>query len=232
MKKPKYRAGVPRQEIRTKIERELPEIERQVEDLTGKRTKIDTQVKEFEQKISEITPFAGIPIDLELFRGYSEFDVFSGFVAHEVNLSVPNEMYFVKGKDKNFVIVITPKKHRGEAERVLQEAGYQSVVIPEESGSPQSRIDYYSSRISALKKEEDEINQKIGELKHQQTDFLVACEEILKVEVEQTEAPLRFATTNETFVAEGWVPSDAYCYDNPGSRKSNRGKNFRYRTSR
>ena len=36
--------------------------------------------------------------------------------------------------------------------------------------------------------------------------FLVACEEILKVKVEKTEAPLRFATTNETFVAEGWVP--------------------------
>ena len=37
-------------------------------------------------------------------------------------------------------------------------------------------------------------------------DFLVACEEFLKAEVEQTEAPLRFATTKETFVAEGWVP--------------------------
>ncbi len=196
-------------EIRTKIEQELPEIERQVEELTGKRSKIDAQVKEFEQKISEITPFAGIPIDLELYRGYQGFDVFSGFVAHEIKLSVPNEMHFVKGKDKNFVIVITPKKDRSETERVLQEAGFQSVAIPEESGNPQSRVEYYSSRISALKKEEEDINRKIGELKNQQTDFLVACEEILKVDVEQTEAPLRFATTNETFVAEGWVPSDS-----------------------
>ncbi len=195
-------------DIRTKIEQELPEIERQVEELTGKRSKIEVQVKEFEQKISEITPFAGIPIDLELYRGYQGFDVFSGFVAHEIKLSVPNEMHFVKGKDKNFVIVITPKKHCSETEGVLQEAGFQSVAIPEESGSPQSRIEYYSSRISALKIEKEETNRKIGELKSQQTDFLVACEEILKVEVEQTEAPLRFATTNETFVAEGWVPSD------------------------
>ena len=37
--------------------------------------------------------------------------------------------------------------------------------------------------------------------------FLVACEEFLMTEVEQTEAPLRFATTKQTFVAEGWVPT-------------------------
>jgi V/A-type H+-transporting ATPase subunit I len=213
-------------EIRTKIERELPEIERQVEDLTGKRVKNEAQVKEFEQKISDITPFAGIPIDLELYRGYSEFDVFAGFATHEVKLSVPNEMHLVKGKDKNFVIVITHKKHRSEAERVLQEAGYQSVVIPDESGNPRSRIDYYTTRISALKKEQDEINQKIDAMKQQQTDFLVACEEILKVDVEQTEAPLRFATTNETFVAEGWVPSASTAEITRALEKATAGKIF------
>ena len=189
------------------IERELPAIEQEVEDLTGKRSKLDTKVKEFEQKIAEIIPFVGIPGDLDLYRGYSEFVVFAGYVAKEVSISVPHEMFFAKGKDKNFMVVIVPVGQRNMVEGVLQEAGYQAVPIPEESGVPQERITFYTQQIALMKKEIEEINQKLDAIKEKHAGFLVACEEILKVQVEKTEAPLRFATTNETFVAEGWVPS-------------------------
>ena len=35
---------------------------------------------------------------------------------------------------------------------------------------------------------------------------MVACDELLTADVERAEAPLRFATTEETFITEGWVP--------------------------
>ena len=94
-------------------------------------------------------------------------------------------------------------------EGALQEAGYQAVPIPEESGVPQERITFYTQQITLMKKEIEEINRKLDAIKEKHAGFLVACEEILKVQVEKTEAPLRFATTNETFVAEGWVPSES-----------------------
>jgi V/A-type H+-transporting ATPase subunit I len=189
------------------IERELPAIEQEVEELTGKRSKLDTKVKEYEQKIAEISPFVGIPGDLDLYRGYSNFVVFAGYVAKEVSISVPHEMFFAKGKGKNFMVVIVPAEKRIVVEGVLQEAGYQAVPIPEESGNPQDRINFYNEQIALLKQETVEINRKLDAIKEKHAGFLVACEEILKVQVEKTEAPLRFATTNETFVAEGWVPS-------------------------
>ena len=92
-------------------------------------------------------------------------------------------------------------------EGALQESGYQAVTIPDESGDPQERISFYSSQITLFKKEIEEVNQKLDAIKVKHASFLVACEEILKVQVAQTEAPLRFATTSETFVAEGWVPT-------------------------
>ena len=97
--------------------------------------------------------------------------------------------------------------HRNVVEKELQEAGYQAVTIPDESGVPQERISFYSSQIASFKKEIEDIGRKLDAIKETHAEFLVACEEILKVQVDQTEAPLRFATTNETFVAEGWVPS-------------------------
>ncbi|MCK9632295.1 MAG: V-type ATP synthase subunit I [Methanoregula sp.] len=195
-------------ELKSRIERELPVLEQEVEELTQKRSKLDNRVKEFEQKITEITPFVSIPADLEIYRGYAGFTVFAGYVAQEVTLSVPNEMHFSKSKEKNFIVVIAPTGQRNEVERALQEAAYQSVPIPDESGAPQARIDYYAGQITALTKEIAETNAKLDAVKVQHAGFLVACEEFLRTEVEQTEAPLRFATTKQTFVAEGWVPSD------------------------
>ena len=197
-----------RAESRKRIEQELPVLEREVEDLTARRSKLDTRVKEYEQKIAEIAPFVDVPADLDLYHGYRRFVVFAGFVSREVTLSVPNEMYYSKGREKNFLVAIVPAEQRTEVERALQEASFQPVPLPNESGAPQGRIDYYSGQISALNQEITEINQKLEGVKKSHADFLVACEEFLKAEVEQTEAPLRFATTKQTFVAEGWVPSE------------------------
>ena len=193
--------------LQGQIERELPAIEQEVEELTVKRSKLETKVKEYEQKITELTPFIGIPGDLDLYRGYSRFAVFAGYVTKDVTLSVPNEMFVAKGKGKNFIIVVAPVEHRNVVEGALQEAGYQAVTFPDESGDPKERISFYSSQIPLFKKEIEEVNQKLDAIKVKHASFLVACEEVLKIQVDKTEAPLRFATTNETFVAEGWAPS-------------------------
>ncbi len=197
-----------RVELQSRIERELPVLEKEVEDLTIRRSKLETRVKENEQKIAEITPFLTVPVDLDLYRGYSGFGVFAGYVAHEVTLSVPCEMSYSPGKEKNFIVIVAPVGQRNEVERALQDAAFQSVQIPEESGAPQVRIDYYSADISAMKSEIAEIHQKLDDVRMKHSGFLVACEEYLRAEVEQTEAPLRFATTKQTFVAEGWVPTE------------------------
>ena len=189
------------------IERDLPAIEKEVEGLTLERSKLETKVKEHEQKISELTPFTGIPGDLDLYRGYSTLVVFAGYVEKEVSFSVPHETFVSKGKGRHFIVVIAPVFHRNVVEKELEEAGYQAVTIPDESGVPQERISFYSSQIASFKKEIEDISRKLDAIKETHAEFLVACEEILKIQVDQTEAPLRFATTNETFVAEGWVPS-------------------------
>jgi V/A-type H+-transporting ATPase subunit I len=215
-----------RSELKARIERELPVLEREVEALTGRRSKLDSQGKELEQKIAELTPFVNVPFDLELLRGYKRFTVFTGYVDHDVTLSTSNEMYFVKGKDKHFIIIVIPTEQRSEVEKILQDAAFQAVTIPAESGTPRVLIDEFSGKIAELKKELGEISGKLEAIRQEHSDFLVACEEILKMNVEQTEAPLRFATTNETFVAEGWVPSGKVAEISESLERVTRGKIF------
>ncbi len=93
-------------------------------------------------------------------------------------------MFFAKGKGKHFMVVIVPVEQRNVVEGALQEAGYQAVTIPDESGIPQERITFYNEQITLLKKENEEINRKLDAIKEKHAGFLVACEEILKVQVE------------------------------------------------
>jgi V/A-type H+-transporting ATPase subunit I len=195
-------------ELQTKIERELPLLEREVEELTVRRSKLDAREKELEQKIHELTPFADIPVDLNLYHGYKRFTTIAGYLSRDVIITVPHEMHLSKGKDKNFLVVIFPTDQKGDVERALQEAGFQPVPVPDESGLARGRIEFYSGETAALNKEIQEINKQLEDVKQKHAAFLVACEELLRAEVDQTEAPLRFATTKQTFVAEGWVPAE------------------------
>jgi V/A-type H+-transporting ATPase subunit I len=196
-------------EIRSRIERELPGIEREVEELTGRRSKLENRTKELEQKVAELTPFTRVPVDLDLLRGYQRFSVLAGYVAQEVAFTIPCEVHYAPGKDKNFIVVVCPADQRTAAERALQEAGFQSVSIPPESGHAQEHIDEYGKEIAATGQEIAGINEKLLGVKQKHADFLAACEELLRSEAERSEAPLRFATSSQTFVAEGWVPADS-----------------------
>jgi V/A-type H+-transporting ATPase subunit I len=151
--------------LQVQIERDLPAIAQEVEGLTVKRSKLETNIKEFEQKISELSPFVGIPGDLDLYRGYSSLVVFAGYVNKEVSLSVPHERFFTKGKGRNFIVVIAPFLHRNAVEGALQEAGYHAVTIPDDFGVPEERISFYSSQIKQIKKEIEDISRRLDTIK-------------------------------------------------------------------
>ena len=196
-------------DVKNVIERELPAIGTEVERLNARRSKLEASVKEYEQKIAEIEPFAQIPVDLSLYSDYERFVVIAGYITKEVAIPEPAEFRLVREKNRYFVVAIVPNENRGETERLLAEAGFTSITIPTESGMPEARIAEYRSHIEQGKKEIDSVRKSLAEIRGKHADFLLACEEILKADVEQAEAPLRFATTAQTFVAEGWVPSDS-----------------------
>jgi V/A-type H+-transporting ATPase subunit I len=189
------------------IEKELPILEQEVEELLGRRSRLDTQVKEYEQKISGLQPFRDVPFDLELLRGYKSFSVFSGYVLRDISLDIPHEMFTSDTKKAKFIILIVSNQHRGSAEQALLDAQFQAVPIPEENGLAKDRIGFYESQILAVKGELGDINRRLEDLKKEHKNLFLACNELLTADVEMAEAPLRFATTGETFIVEGWVPT-------------------------
>lgn len=199
---------IPASKVRERIRTDLPAIQKEVEGLVATRSKLEAQKKEHEQRAKELEPFAALPLDLELYRGYIRFTVFTGHIRHDVAIDVPHEKYFSDRVDGNMIAVVVPNEHREEVERTLLDSGFQAIPVPEEAGAPADRLKNHIDEAREATTGIVGVNQKLAEIRDRHADLLVACDELLTADVERAEAPLRFATTEETFITEGWVPED------------------------
>jgi len=202
------REKIPAPKVREMIRTDLPAIQKKVEDLVATRSRLEARQKEHEQRARELEPFTALPLDLELYRGYTRFTVFTGHIRHDVAIDVPHEKYFSDKVDGNMIAVVVQNEHREQVERTLLDAGFQVIPVPEETGAPADRQKAHLDEAREVSTGIAGVNQRLAEIRDRHTDLLVACDELLTADVERAEAPLRFATTEETFITEGWVPGD------------------------
>ena len=214
----------PAETIRAAINNELPKIESEVSTLTAKRSNAETKIRECEQRINELKPFALVPVELDLYRGYETLAVYAGYVEKDIDFAFPSEKYFAAGKDGNFLVAFVESANAQEAEKVLSDAGFVSVSLPTETGTVQAAIDKYNTELTQAKADLADATAKILEAKAKYADLLAACDEVLSCDVERAEAPLRFATTEEAFVLDGWVPYDDVAKIEAGLTQATGGK--------
>lgn len=193
-------------ELREAVDRELPKISEEVETILTRRAAIEASIKDHEQQIRELAPYAVAPFDLSLYRDYERISVFSGKIQKDVELPVPHERFFASTKEGNFIAAFVAKEQQEEAEKFLIEHGFSPLPVPRGEGVPSDLLEQHKSGIESLRTEEIALESRLAELKTQQSEFLAACEELLTMDVEQAEAPLRFAVTDQAFIVEGWVP--------------------------
>ena len=214
----------PAETIRAAINNELPKIESEVSTLTAKRSNAETKIRECEQRINELKPFALVPVELDLYRGYESLAVYAGYIEKDIDFAFPSEKYFAAGKDGNFLVAFVESANAQEAEKVLSDAGFISVALPTETGTVQAAIDKYNTELVQAKADLADASAKILEAKAKYADLLAACDEVLSCDVERAEAPLRFATTEEAFVLDGWVPYDDVAKIEAGLTQATGGK--------
>jgi V/A-type H+-transporting ATPase subunit I len=195
-------------EIAGRMERDLPPLEKEVENLvTRRRDALEPRIHGLAEEIAALEPFASAPLDLDLYRGYTGIAVFAGRIGQDVTITVPHEKFFTPTAEGNFLALFVRVEDRAAVEGILQEARFQPLAIPEGSGSPAERLAASRADLASAKKDLEEIDRRLGEIRREQEPFLLACEELLATRAEQYEVPLRFATSEGTFVAEGWVPT-------------------------
>ncbi|WP_209546079.1 V-type ATP synthase subunit I [Halorubrum trapanicum] len=196
---------------------ELERVRERVNELNDRRDELQNAIRDRQEEIDRMEPFAELGIDLEYLRGYDSVEVVVGEAkadAVETALEDADSIdvfdVFVGGG----VLAIVAKPTDSDAEGVVQDAlvGVDIALldVPDADASPEEYVAELEAEQADLRDELDGVETELESVKAEAAGFLLRAEEQLTIEAEKKEAPLSFATTENAFVAEGWVPTETY----------------------
>ncbi len=199
--------------IQQELDSKLDQLDNEVTEKTEQRSALESRLKEIESLKKELAPFSSIPISMENYRGYENIAIFAGTVKENPMSAISNitssyEMEY--DADTGTIALFVNKADEDRISEVLSNFEYRDLRVPEVTGAP-------SSMIAQLEKEEAEVTTKveslekdIASIKEKYADFILASDEMLSIEAQKAEAPVRIATSEHTFMIDGWVPSDRF----------------------
>ena len=178
-------------------------------------TAIEAEVKSKQDQIKSLTPLAVLPLPLDAYYGYESLATFVGTAKTPVDADVAkvspvNEIYTGSAKNATFVAVFVPADKAGEVSSVLSEHGFSELSVPKLEGNVDAAIASLEGSIKSLEGEKAPLQKKLADIKKQYEDLMLATDEFLSMETRKTEAPLRFAETDNAFVIDGYVPADQF----------------------
>ena len=200
-----------------KLDTELAALRETVNDLDDRRSELRTQLRELDEEIEDIEPFADLGIELSLLSGYDSLVVSVGEgdrEAIESTLAADESIdsFEIMSGKRTHAVFAKPTADAGD--EVLADAlvgvDFATVPIPDAEGSPEEYVDELQAEQADIRADLEAIQAELDEIKAEQASFLLSAEEYLSIEAQKKEAPLSFATTDNAFVAEGWIPSERY----------------------
>ncbi|USZ66937.1 V-type ATP synthase subunit I [Halorussus salilacus] len=199
------------------LEDELESVRTEVNDLDDRRSELETELRDVEERLDSMAPFADLGIDLDLLSGYDTLQVAVGEGdADEVRsaLSADDDIreFEVFSGDDTVAAFAFPTADADEdaLDEALVGVDFALLGVPDASGSPEGYVEELEHERQKLESKLDGVENELHELKLDTAGFLLAAEEKLTIDVQKAEAPLNFATTENAFVAEGWIPTDRY----------------------
>ncbi|MFC3957698.1 V-type ATP synthase subunit I [Halovivax cerinus] len=194
-----------------------------VNDLDDERGETRDRLRQVDERIDRLEPFADLGIDLELLSGYESIDLVVGEgdvgeieTALDADDAIAAYETFVGGDV--VAIAAAPasdgRPRAADTEGLIADAlvsvEFSSYEVPEVAETPSAYLEELESEKADLEFEQAKIDDELAEIAAETGPFLRRIETELTTDVEQAEAPLRFATTERAFVAEGWIPAERY----------------------
>jgi len=194
------------------LDEELEEIRQQVNELDDRRDDLERELRDVEEQIDTIDPFVTLGIDLDLLRGYDSLSVLVGtgdVDAIEAELA-DSEIDTYGTFDEDSVVAIFGQTDRDTLQDAILGTTFSELTVPDGETDPESYREELIHKRQQLESKLSTVEDELEDLRLDVAGFLLAAEEKLAIEVQKSEAPLTFATMENAFIAEGWIPDDDY----------------------
>ncbi|WP_066412081.1 V-type ATP synthase subunit I [Halorubrum aethiopicum] len=193
---------------------ELEETRERVNELNDQRDELRAEIRDRQEEIDRMEPFAELGIELDLLGGYDSLEVVVGEAkpgAVEEALAKADGIDAFEVFSGGNVVAAFAAPADGAEEGVLQDAlvgvDVAFLEVPDATASPAEYVADLENEKADLREELDAVDAELEEVKAEAAGFLLRAEEQLTIEAQKKQAPLSFATTENAFIAEGWIPT-------------------------
>jgi V/A-type H+-transporting ATPase subunit I len=194
----------------------LDELDLAISRLTDKRNYLDNELKAIESKVVELEPFSQFPLDVDMYKGYNSISVHTGFVhSNEIETDIRSittdyELFISSYNKMQVIALFISKQYKERIVEVLDKHAFSEIHIPELTGNPQQLISGMINRKQDIQIELASIESEIDILQKKYKDFVQASDEVLSITTQKAEAPLKFATSDNTFIIDCWISDDEF----------------------
>jgi len=200
------------EELRAEVDR----LQAEVTTLDDRQSELEERRRQLTEQMREAEPFVGLGIDLDLLAGYDALEVAVGTgdvraIRGRLEEAVGVSAFSVeRGEEDVLAVFAQTSGEAGSLEELLVGAEFTDLAVPGAAGPPSEHVEALGERREEIETELATLQEEIDQLRVDSGEFLLAAEEHLTIELQKSEAPLSFATTENAFVAEGWIPSIRY----------------------
>ena len=191
------------------IENNVTEISDKIDRLTGKKERLGRKISGLNDERKFFKRITGTGLTYEDLQGSENLEIFIGLVDEEVlEEKASGSFDIIDGASASVVIY----EKDSDVEQALMDAQERSFELPEGdySGTPEEIVSNTQSKKNQYREEIETVEAQLEELAVEWRGKLETAEEYLTERIEKAEAPLNFGTTENTFIIEGWIPSDSY----------------------
>jgi V/A-type H+-transporting ATPase subunit I len=202
----RYPEGAITDEIDEKTER----LNFEVTQVTHKISDIDSHIKDINDKKRLLDPLKSFDLPLDLYGGYRSLAVFVGTLKGSPPISdITNdyELETVPYGRGHVIALFVPREFEDDVLKRLQDQSYSALSLPEMEGTPRDILANIDAQRTELESEKERSQEDLNALRERYIDYILASDECLSVATQKAEAPLRFATTKNAFIVEGWIPT-------------------------
>ena len=217
-----------KEETKFEIKKGLLEIESATKKLNQEVSANLDELRKAEEQIAknqaarqELEILKDIDVPLESLTSYKSLAYFTGYLKNNYNIkTLKEELLKITDKfmlsdsvvkKKCFIVLFVDIKNKEYAISSLQKANFTPITfsnIANFKGNALSNLKKLGEETRRLQQKKASIKKNLERLSMEYKGFLTAADEFLDEQLEKAEAPLKFASTQSSFLIKGWIPSD------------------------
>ena len=201
--------------VRSKISSDRVEtVVKEVFAVLDRKNALTQKMTEESARREDLSMIAGLPIPLDLYKGYGSVAALVGSVKadpSEALAGIADKELFVAGGEKKgekkVMALFVRKGDRENALRALTELEFIEISVPDGTGPVAEALAASDAKTASLRAELAEAEKELAALREKHVDEMVAFDEELSIEERKGTVPLRIATSEYSFVIDAWVPT-------------------------